>query len=256
MAEELSAFAKKRKAKKIRRTVFLVILLVAVFGTCAYFAMENYFVVKKVAAQKTDLYPQEKIFEVCNIKKETPLYKLKTRSISRAVEEKFPYLEDVKIKIKLPDEVRITFTEKFGEFSVQIGNEIYAIDSELNVLAKETGDSGISRIHLISGDIKTCFVGEKITFIDEDTALILSEWIELLQKKKMLGDVNEINVSDQFNLKMNYLNRFEILFGDQEDMELKLNMILGVIADVDPASTGTIDISNPNNAYVKLNDLI
>jgi cell division protein FtsQ len=256
MAEELSAFAKKRKAKKIRRTIFLVVLLLALLGTCAYFALENYFVVKKVAAQKTDIYPQEQIFEVCNIKKGTPLYKLKSRAICRAVEEEFPYLENVKLKFKLPDQVQITFTEDFGEISVQIGNEVFAIDRDLNVLAKETGDSGISRIRLISGDIKTCFVGGKITFIDEDTAEILSDWIQLLEKKKMLSDVNEIDVSDQFNLKMNYLNRFEILLGDQEDMELKHNMILGVIEDLAPEAAGKIDISNPNNAYVKLNDPI
>lgn len=256
MAEELSAFAKKRKAKKIRRTVFLVILLAALLGTAGYFALENYFVVKKVAAQKTDLYPQEEIFEVCGIKKGTPLYKIKSRAICRAVEEKFPYLVDVKLKMHLPDEVRITFTEDFGEFSVQIGREVYAIDCDLNVLAKETGDSGIERIRLVSGDIKTCFVGEKITFIDEDTSEILSDLINLLQRKKMLSDLKEINVSDQFNLKMNYLGRFEVLLGDQEDLELKFNMMLGVVEDLAPEATGTIDISNPNNAYVKLNDLI
>ncbi len=256
MAEELSAFAKKRKAKKIRRYVFLGILVFVLLGTCAYFALENYFVVKKVTLQETSLYPSEKILEVCGIEKETPLYKIPKNQIATAVEEEFPYLVDVQIKYDLPDTVKISFTEDFGEFSVSLGQELYAVDRDLNVLAKETKPTNIPRIRLSVGDISRCVVGEKITFIDEDTSEILTLLIETLERKKMLGDIKEINASDQFNLKLNYLDRFEVLLGDHEDFDLKLSMILAVVEDLGSETTGRIDISNPNNAYVKQNDQI
>jgi hypothetical protein len=56
MNQELSAFAKKRKSKKIRRFLFLAILLIALFGVSGYFVMEKFFVVKQVSVQKSDIY--------------------------------------------------------------------------------------------------------------------------------------------------------------------------------------------------------
>lgn len=252
MAEDLSAFAKKRKSKKIRRFVFLGILLVALFGTCLYFALENYFVVEDVSVKKSSIYSTADIVKTIQIEKKTPLYRLSKKKIVSAIEEKFPYILDVKIKFKLPDTVQITYQEEYGEMALALGDDVYAIDRELFVLAKEGKNTEIPRIKLACSSLDRCVVGESLSFTDEGIAPALLELLSEMKKSKMLSNITSIDVSDKFNLKMNYGDRFLILLGDRQDIKLKLAMIREVIADLDEGATGRIDISDADNAYVKL----
>lgn len=256
MNQELSAFAKKRKSKKIRRFLFLAILLIALFGVSGYFVMEKFFVVKQVSVQKSDIYKTEDISSCANVKRGTALYKINKKKIVEKVEKKFPYLEDVKVSYKLPDKVQISFREEYGNFSIALGVEVFALDDDMHVLAKETGDSGIERIRIVSGDVKTCFVGESISFIDEDTAPILRNLVKSLKDKKMLSSVKRIDVTNQFDIRVNYDGRFEFALGDHQDFPLKLAMVQKILADLGNDATGVIDISDSDQAYVKLNDPI
>ncbi len=254
MNQEMSAFAKKRKSKKIRRFLFLAILLIALFGTCGYFIMEKFFVVKEISVQKSDIYKTADISACANVKKGISLYKIDKQKIIEKVESKFPYLEDVKISYKLPDKVQISFREEYGNFSVSLGVELFALDDNMHVLAKEAASSGIKRIKIVSGDVKSCFVGESITFIDEDTAPILRSLVKALKDKKMIDAVTEIDVTNQFDIRVDYDGRFEFALGDHQDFPLKLAMIQEILKDVGSEASGSIDISDSDQAYVKLND--
>lgn len=254
MKQEMSAFAKKRKSKKIRRFLFLAILLIALLGTCGYFVLEKFFVVKEISVQKSDIYETREISACADVKKGIPLYKINRQKIAEKVEEKFPYLEDVKISYKLPDKVQITFREEYGNFAVPLGVELFALDDDMRVLAKETGSSGIKRIQIVSGDVKSCFVGESISFIDEDTAPILRSLVQALKDKKMLGKVSRIDVTNQFDIRVDYDARFEFALGDHQDFSLKLAMIQKILEDLGSEASGFIDISDSDQAYVKVND--
>ena len=256
MSEDLSAFAKKRKTKKIRRFVFLAILLCALLGGALYLSLENYFIVKDVLIEKSTIYETKDILKVLNIKKNTPLYKIEGKKLARKVEEKFPYLVNAKVKAKLPDKIKLTYDERFGEFGLRMGVELFAVDQHLMVLAKESRDTGIQRINLIAGDVDRCFVGENLTFLDEDTHTISLSLVEALQKEKLFSKISEINVSDNFNITMRYEERFQILLGDREEFSQKLSMVREVIKDLEEGSTGRIDISDPDNAYVKLDNQV
>ena len=256
MNQELSAFAKKRKSKKIQRFLFLAILLIALLGTCGYFVLEKFFVVKEISVQKSDIYKTEDISACVNVKKGTALYKIDKQKISEKVEAKFAYLEDVKIAFKLPDKVQITFREEYGNFAVPLGVELFALDDNMQVLAKETGDSGIKRIQIVSGDVKSCFVGESISFIDEDTAPILRSLVKALKEKKMIDLVSRIDVTNQFDIRVYFDERFELILGDHQDFALKLAMVQEILKDLGSEASGIIDISDSDQAYVKLNDPI
>ena len=252
MSEGLSAFAKKRKSKKILRYVFLGLIVSLLLGVSLYFALENYFVLQKLSVEKSDIYSTEDIVNTIKIKKKTPLYRIDTKKIASKIEKKFPYVYDVKVSFKLPAGVKISFKEEYGEMALKLGNEVYAVDRELRVLAKEGSDTTIPRIYLECVDVKRCVVGETLSFVNEGVGPSFLELIEALEGEKMLSEITAIDVSDKFNLKMNYEDRFVILLGDRQDMKLKLKMIREVVKDLGEKTSGRIDISDPNNAYVKL----
>ena len=112
MSEELSAFAKKRKQKKILRYLFLSVLLIALLGTAAYLLLENFFVVKSVSVKKSTIYKSADIVECVDVKKGTPLHKVDKEKLAKKIEDRFPYLEEVKVENDLPNKLKVSFREE------------------------------------------------------------------------------------------------------------------------------------------------
>ena len=255
MGEDLSAFAKKRKTKKIRRYIFLGVLLAVLLGTAAYFALENYFVVKEISLQDSTLYAKEEMLSVLSIEKGTPLYQIRKSEIANTVQDSFPYLVHVKVSYSLPDKIKISFEEQFGEIALILGGDLFAVDRDLNVLAKERADSQIPRIRLLAGDVKRCVVGEKVSFIDENTTSALKEVLLQLDREGFLTDAEQIDMRDVFHISLDYGGRFQILLGDSQNLHQKFAMVREVMKDLGEYASGRIDIADPDNAYVKLYEL-
>ncbi len=252
MNNERSASAKKKVAKKIRHFLLWTLVILAITIAVTYLLMENYFVVKDVSVSKSEIYKSEDVISCANIKKGTPIYKVNEHKIIEKLQKRFPYMEDVKISAKLPDKVQISFREEYGKYSISLGVELFALDDDMFVLAKETERTDIPRIEIVSGDVNRCIVGESLTFIDEDTAPILRSLVKGLNDKKMIGSIKKIDVRNQFDIHLDYEGRFDVAMGDHLDIALKLAMVEKIIEDLGDGSAGEIDISDSDQAYVKL----
>ena len=254
--EALAAYAKKKKQRVLLRGILIAVLALAVLGTAGYFVLTRYLVAREVMVQGTDLYPKDKILEACAIPENAPLISLSKKEISRRVEESFPYLVDVAVEFTLPDTVNVTFREEFGRLALNLGAELFSVDEDLNVLAKESPDSAIPRIRLYTRDVSRCIVGEKLRFFEDSVGTGVLDVIGALRDAGMLDQVSVIDVCDKFNLKIRYLDRFELLIGEDSDLKYKFAMVKEVVKDLAPDETGRIDVSDPNAAYVKLTALI
>ena len=252
MSNEQSASVKKTNAKKNRSFLFLMLFIVVILGVSGYLLLENYFVVKEVSIMKSEIYEAKDVSVCADIKNGTPLYKLDRQKIIEKVQKNFPYLEDVKVTLKFPHKVQIIFREEYGKYSIALGLELFALDDEMFVLAKETEKTDIPRVEIVSGDVNRCIVGESLTFIDEDTAPILKSLVKGLNERKMIDSVKKIDVINQFDIHLDYEGRFDVAMGDHLDIPLKLAMVEKIIEDLGEGAAGEIDISDSDQAYVKL----
>lgn len=254
MSDELSAYAAKRKSKAMWRNLVLALLLTALLAVAAFLLTKYYFIVRQVQIQQTSLYSNEALLECVGVSPGTPMHAVSKKDVISAIEENFPYLVNVKVNRKLPTTLEITFDEAFGELAVTLGDELFAVDRSLQVLAKESVSSTIPRIRIISYDISRCIVGEKMSFFDEAGQNMMLELVSALEKEGMLADVKSIDIRDKFNIRLTYTDRFEIQLGDNSELKYKFAMVKEVLRDLDPNATGSIDITDPNVAYVNLDD--
>ena len=81
MGDELSVFAKKRKRKKLIRSIALSIVILALVGTGAYFALTKYLVVETVNVRESSLYSAEALLEAVSPKKGTALVAVSKKDI-------------------------------------------------------------------------------------------------------------------------------------------------------------------------------
>ncbi len=252
MNENLRVYSKKKKIALIRRILFIAVPTLIMLGIGLWLSLTKFFVVTKIEIYPTKLYPAETILEVAAIPEKKPLIQISKAEIKRKIEENFPYLEDVTIDFDLPGTVIIGFSEDIGKLGLKLGDELFAIDCELNVIHKENPAEALERIELIADKVSRCVVGEKLTFIDENHSKLLLALIEGLEKEGMLDHVSSLNMTDRFDIRIMYLDRFELMLGDETDLAIKFAMAKGVISDQEPDAVGRIDLADPNNAYLSL----
>ena len=252
MDQELSVFQKRKRRKRLWQ-ILLGILLVAAFLAALWIALDRlYFKVRKVTFSSSSLYSEEELIAGCNIEEGSRLFAVDTKAIKRDLEDGFPFLTKVEVRRRLPDTISVLFDEKMGEIALTIGSETFAVDADLTVLARIEKDDGTSRLGLKVDGVSRCIVGEKIEFFDTSVPGILSDLVVALDQAGLMGTVRSLDLRDKFNLRMDYMDRFDVLLGEDEDLDLKFAMVKRVIEEMYEEDTGEIDITDSNNAYVRL----
>lgn len=255
MNADVGIYAKKKRSRLIWRIVLLSILVLALLGVAGYFAANHFFIVKTVTVQETSLYPAEAILEKVGIPAGTPLHKVSKEVVKASVEENFPYLVNVTVEFDLPHAVLVSFAEDHGIFSLTLGEELFAVNESLCVVSKESKDSSLRRIRLYSDDVSRCIVGEELAFFDETGRESLASIVQALKKEDFLERIGSIDLRDKFNIRLTLEDRFTVLIGDGSELAGKLAMLRGVLEDLSATATGRIDLTDHNNAYVKLDEV-
>ena len=96
-----------------------------------------------------------------------------------------------------------------------------------------------------------------MTFSDEGLQAMIPEIIGAVEEQGMRENVQSLDLRDKFNVKLRYLDRFDVTLGENENLAYKLQMLKKVVEelDADPARsaegpvTGTIDLTDANTAY-------
>ena len=258
MDRELSAFQQRKRRKKIVRlavTVLLAITLIIVIAAASWLVLDRLvFKVRHVTVSPSSLYSEEELLSACAIEEGTRLLAVDKKAVERTVTERFPFLTDVEVRLQFPDTVSVTFEEKYGEIALTIGEETFAVDADLMVLARIDGDDVGNRLGVTMDGVSRCVVGETVAFYDEDIPVILSDVVKALEEAELLGIVKSLDISSKFDLHLDYMGRMDVKLGKDKDLDIKLAMVKRVLQELYEEDTGEIDISDPNNAYVRLFD--
>ena len=77
-----------------------------------------------------------------------------------------------------------------------------------------------------------------------------------MENTGIMENVQSIDIRDKFNIRIRYLDRFDLLVGDENNMKHKFLMVKEVVLDLNESDTGSIDIADPDTAYVKIGEKI
>jgi cell division protein FtsQ len=242
--------ARPRRRKKKRNALYASLSFIVICAALT-FAMSVFFRVSAIEVMGNSVYTPEEIIEASGLEKGDNLFFInRFKAISRLF-SKLPYLSEATITRRLPNKLVIEIVESRAIAYVTSNGDTWLIDSECKLLEKvksaETGGlikiTGLSPISPSEGEIISPGEGEspKVSY--------LAGLLRGIETRGMAGDVTEIDMSNVANPTFDYLGRFVVKMGRNENIDYKFELLLSAVSKLAQGDAGTIDLSIDKKAH-------
>ncbi|MCD8117138.1 MAG: FtsQ-type POTRA domain-containing protein [Oscillospiraceae bacterium] len=240
-----------QKRKGRRRSLFapLSVVLVAVaivFGMGVFFRVQTIEVVGAVS------YTDEEVIEASGISEGDNLFFINQMNASSRIFFRLSLVESATIARSLPNKITITIEESSALAYVDWEGQYWMMTANCKLLGSVTAEELSGLIHVRNITPESPTAGEIMT-VSSDESLKLSYLQELLGAMEdlgMIGDVTEVNMENAASPTFEYLGRFTVKMGSNDNTEYKLRMILSAMEQIDSDVTGSIDVSDGTAVHV------
>ncbi len=227
------------------RFVAFVIAAVILFASLTLtvhicFKVENIYVEGNYHYSKADIISRSGITEGMN------MYSVKKNEVKSNILEKLNGISEVTVTRKLPSDITLTVVEHVPAMYVAVGDSYYILSSSMLVLRPETDISYIEEqglIRIYTPDILGAMAGELLKTADEDVAHLVAELYASLTSLSMSERVTEINMTDKFDISVNYDEKYTIKLGNALKLHEKLSMAKQIMEKAEK-KYGIIDVSD------------
>ncbi len=243
-----------KRARAIRRRILFSFIIVLTVVCVAGILITTLCKVGEITVSEGSLYDPQQIVASTGIQPGDNLFSFRAGVVERKISEEYPYLKEVRVERRLPSGVHVRFREELGDMCIQLGEEYYPIDDEQTVLKRcdSPDDGGTHRITIISDRISRCVVGEKLQYSDASLFRMVDEICRAVEENGVLEKIHTIDITDKFDVVMDFDSRFSIQLGSTENLKYKIAMVVKVVEELYEDDRGEIDVRETSTAYVKL----
>ena len=276
-AESQVVYTPPKPFNKLRLLLGLVtvvaIVLALTLGMSIFFKVENIFV------SGTHKYTAWDIKEASGIREGDNLLTLGKARVGGKIIAQLPYVDNVRIGIKLPDTVNIEVTELDILYGIQgSDNGWWIINAQGRVLDRTTGIVAENYTKILGVRIDNPVVGEYAVAVAEDalTETVPDETtdattadgesepaptapvdimdaaeqmnlalniVRMLEENGIIGEVTSVDVGNLYDLQIIYDNRYEVLLGDSSQLSYKIRAMKEAVQQMSDYQQGILDVS-------------
>lgn len=240
---------RKIKKKKKGKKAFIIILIFLIIGIlasgCYLLFTSSTFDVSEVELNGTERYTKEEIMSSLDISLGKNIF-IEFFSYNKENINKFPYLSDINLNIKLPNKIQLNVSERTSKY--------LAYDKEKNKFFKIDGEGYILEEGKIEEKTEDEMLVYGITFADE---IIFGEKINEIDYSKILTYLNVKKEYEKSGIgmtitKVSFENSLTTLtlddklivkFPNEIELEYKMNFLKGIIEKLPAESVGVIDMT-------------
>ena len=252
--------------KNILIAVFILALVTAIF---LFFTNQYFFKIKNINISENEKYSYDEILKASGITIGEELYSIDVKKAKANITDMLTYAESVNITRIPPSTVNIEIKTEKGFFGITVSGDYYIISEKFRVVdkIKITPESSFEPpdgiITFETNAVKKCYLGQKIEFKDDDIFDFLKEITAFFSENKknkdnadMLSIIKNIDITNKFNVVMNYGDKFLVRFGIFENISSKIMNTFEVIKELPDYAEGVIDISEGKIASFRYDENI
>lgn len=230
--------------------VFSTLSFVIICAALA-FAMSVFFRVSNVEVTGAKRYTKDQIAAAAGISEGENLMLLNRAAVETRIYEKLLYIGSVTVSRKLPNTVVIAVDESSTFASVSCDTGTWIVDRNCRVIEKSGENKQTDACITVSGfkGVKPK-KGETLSVASADEAKLqyLKDLLTALSTAGISKDVASINLENSANPEMQYLTRFRVRFGKNEELASKLRLLAEVVPKLQETDKGMIDLSQNKKA--------
>lgn len=236
------------------------------------FGMSIFFKVKTVTVTGMSKYTAWDIREASGIQEGENLLTISEPKLSSNIRSKLPYVDTVRIGIKLPDTVKIEIKELDVVYSIEASDGSWWLMRADGGIVEKTNsaDAGL-HTKVLGVKLAEPAVGQQATAANPQpseeeesvpVAVLPSEQLNVaisilqyLEECGIIGDAASVDVSDLGDLEIWYGERFQIRLGDTTQLSYKIGLVKNAIDQhMEAYDSGILDASltiqpDPNKQY-------
>ena len=237
--------------------IAVAVVLAVIFGMSIFFKVDE----EKITVSGAEKYTAWQIREASGIKDGENLLSISEARISSSIEDALPYVNKVRVGIKLPDTVKIEIEELDVVYSAEavdgswwlIRSDGYVVEKTNSADAEQyTKLVGIQLAEPAQGQqavayqkVQTGEDGETVpvTVLASEqlaTALSIAQYLE---DCNMIGEAASIDVTDMGDLNLWYGERYQVTLGDGMELARKIRSMKAAIEQMGDYQSGVLDVS-------------
>lgn len=239
-----------RRKKKSHGALYAPLAFIAICAALIL-GMSVFFRVSRIEVEGNVRYTADEVIAASGIDKGDNLFFINRISAGSRITTRLPYVETASVDRALPDRVVITVTESQALAYLTAGDDYWIIDRSCKLLTQAEGTelAGLIRVDGLVPVDPT--VGDVAAPETEDAPKVayLAEILDQIQRRGMQDDITWIDISAAVDPTFDYLGRFTVRLGTQEDTEVKFGRLLSAVSLLTAGDTGTIDLSLDKKAH-------
>jgi len=237
---------KKKRNGLLAPLSFLMVCLAIVLAVGIFFR------VQEIQVVGAEIYPDDVIVEASGIDEGDNLFFINRFTAASHIFEDLPFVESASVDRSLPNRIVISVEESYAMAFVEWEGQNWMMTANCKMLGSGTQEevqplirvTNISVVSPSAGTGMTVGAGEELKLI------YLQSILQSMDNLGMQGDVTEINMQNAANPTFEYLDRFTVKMGPNENTDYKLRMLLSAVTQMDEYMMGTIDLSEGTTVHV------
>lgn len=235
-----------------RRNAFFAPIAFLLVVAVLIFVLSVFFNVSTVEVEGNNFYTVADVAEASGIQEGDNLFFINRFSAASRIFARLPYVEGISIEKKLPGSVIVHVTESEAIAYIACEDGWWAMDRGCKLLSEvdPAQAEGLLRIEGLSaaspaeGDILSLADGSA------ETVDFLSGMLSQIYALGLRQKIECIDFSDASCPSFDYVDRFTVKLGGNENVPYKFQLLISVVNGLQPGDCGTIDLSIDSAAHL------
>ena len=247
-----------RKGRFALRLASMAAVVAAVF-----FGLSVFFRVETIAVAGAEKYSPWMIRQASGVELGDALLSVGEARVASRIRMELPYVDDIKVGIRLPGTVEIQITELQVTYSIEDENgSWWLIAADGRAVEQVTLDKALGYTRVEGLTVRAPQPGSPVQALpgqiidpDEGTAepqdqadadeqlSALIAVMTALEHNRIIGQVSLIDVTDVTAIRLEYPHLLTVLLGDAERMDYKVGYLAAALEQLEDSQSGELDLS-------------
>lgn len=220
-----------RKKKRIKRIIKWTTLLLLIAGGIVFALVSPIFNISEINVSNNKQIPTETIISLSQLQTGENLFKFSTIKVANEIKTN-PYVENIKIKRKIPNKVEIIIEERDRDYNVEFLNGYAYINKQGYILEISEQKIELPVIQGISTDSEQIVEGNRLNSQDLDRLEAVIQIMNICKNYELEQKVSSINVENRNNYIV-YMEteKKSIYLGDENNLSNKMLYIPTILEE-------------------------